>query len=57
MSKQQIIKIFHDYVMNDYYASGDSEYIKDALFSVADEEEIRYLGFGWVLDNEDTENN
>ena len=57
MSKQQIIRIFHDYVMNDYYAHGDSEYIKGALFSVADEEEIRYLGFGWVLDNEDTENN
>lgn len=54
MTKQQAIKIFHDYVMNDYAATGcDSAYIKDALFAVADEMEIRALGFGWVLDGED----
>lgn len=40
--------------MNDYAATGcDSAYIKDALFAVADEMEIRGLGFGWVLDGED----
>jgi len=54
VTKQQIIKIFQNYVLNDYEASS-REYIEDALFAVADEYEIRELGFGWVLDedNED----
>jgi len=56
MTKQQVINIFRNYVMNDFEASMDTDYIKDALFAVADEEEIRYLGFGWVLDDEDPEN-
>ena len=45
------------YVNNDYEASGDVGYITDALFAVADEPEIRELGFGCVLDDEDSENN
>ena len=56
MTKQQAIKIFQAYVNNDYEASGDRGYITDALFAVADEYEIRELGFGWVLDDEDYEN-
>ena len=56
MTKQQVIRIFHDYVDNDYSATGDRFYIRDALFAVADEYEIRELGFGWVLDDEDSEN-
>jgi hypothetical protein len=38
--------------MNDYNASSNLDYIKDALLAVADELEIRELGFGWVLDDE-----
>ena len=56
MTKQQVIRIFQNYVNNDYEASGDVGYITDALFAVADEHEIRELGFGWVLDDEDSEN-
>jgi hypothetical protein len=55
MTKRDIIRIFQGYVENDYEASGSLDYIKDALLTVATEEEIRYLGFGWVLD-EDSEN-
>lgn len=55
MTKQQVIRIFQDYVMNDFEASGEKDYIADALFAVADEEEIRALGFGWVLDEGDEE--
>ena len=55
MTKQQVIKIFQNYVDNDYQATGDMGYVKDALFAVANEHEIRELGFGWVLDDEDTE--
>lgn len=54
MTKQQVIRIFQAYVENDYEAS-DRGYIADALLAVADEYEIRELGFGWVLDNEDSE--
>lgn len=54
MTKQQMIKIFQNYVENDYEAS-DKDYITDALFAVADEYEIRELGFGWVLDDEETD--
>ena len=55
MTKQRLLKIFQSYVENDYEAA-DRGYIADALFAVADEYEIRELGFGWVLDDEDTEN-
>ena len=55
MTKQQVIKIFQDYVNNDYEASGDKGYVADALFAVADEYEIRELGLGWVLDDEDSQ--
>lgn len=53
MTKNQILKIFQAYVDNDYQAASDIGYIKDALFAVADEYEIREMGFGWVLDDED----
>ena len=53
MTKQRVIKILQDYVENDYNASGDVEYITDALFAVADEYEIRELGFGWIFDDEE----
>ena len=66
MTKNQILKIFQAYVDNDYQATGDIGYVvsiclglvdftvvKDTLLSVADEYEIREMGFGWVLDNED----
>ena len=55
MTKQQVIHIFQEYVNNDYAATCDSGYIRDALFAVADEHEIRELGFGWVLDGEGDE--
>jgi hypothetical protein len=55
MTKQQVLKIFHDYVDNDYNASGDRYYVKDALLAVADEYEIRAMGFGWILDDDDEE--
>ena len=53
MTKNQILKIFQAYVNNDYEASGNIDYVKDALLAVADEYEIREMGFGWVLDDED----
>ena len=49
-----MIKIFQAYVNNDYEASGDRGYITDALFAVADEYEIRSVGLGEYLDDEDT---
>lgn len=52
MTKNQILKIFQAYVENDYQASGDIGYVKDALFAVADEYEIREMGFGWILDED-----
>ena len=55
MTKQQVIRIFQDYVNNDYEASGDLGYITDALFAVADEHEIRELGFGWIFDGDSEE--
>ena len=55
MTKQQVIRILQDYVNNDFEATGDKGYIADALFAVASEEEIRALGFGWVLDDDEGE--
>lgn len=52
MSKSQILKIFQAYVDNDYKATGDMGYVRDALLAVADEYEIREMGFGWVLDED-----
>lgn len=54
MTKQQVIRIFRDYIDNDYTATGDKGYVRDALFAVADEHEIRSLGFGDYLDDEDS---
>lgn len=54
MTKQQVIRIFRDYIDNNYTATGDKNYVKDALLAVADEYEIRNLGFGDYLDNEDS---
>ena len=54
MTKQQVIRIFRNYIDNDYAAIGDKGYVRDALFAVADEQEIRALGFGDYLDDEDT---
>ena len=53
MTKQRAIKIIQDYVNNDYEASQDIGYITDALFAVADELEIRELGFGWIFDDDE----
>jgi len=53
MTKQQVLRIFHDYVDNDYNASGDRCYVRDALLAVADEYEIRAMGFGWILDEDE----
>lgn len=56
MTKKQMMKIFQAYVENDYRASGDIYYVRDTLLAVADEYEIRELGLGWVLGDEDTKN-
>lgn len=50
MTKERVIEIFQDYVNNDYEGCSDSTYIVDALYAVANEKEIRELGFDWVLD-------
>lgn len=55
MTKRDVIRIFRDYIDNDYQATGDKEYVKDALFAVADEQEIRALGFGDFLDEDSTD--
>ena len=55
MTKKRAMEIIRDYVNNDFEASCDTDYIQDALFAVADEQEIRELGFGWVLDKEEDE--
>ena len=53
MTKKQILKIFQAYIDNEYRQSGDRFEIRDALLAVADEYELREMGFGWVLDDED----
>lgn len=53
MTKQQVLKIFHDYVDNDYNASGDRYYVKNALLAVAGECEIRSMGFEWIFDDDE----
>lgn len=53
MTKQRVIRILQDYVENDYEASNDKDYIVDSLLAVADEYEIRELGFGWIFDDEE----
>lgn len=53
MTKQRAIEILQGYVDNDYAATSDSGYIRDTLLAVADEYEIRELGFGWALDGDD----
>ena len=50
MTKKQIIKIFQAYVNTDYMECGDKYKIRDKLLAIADEYEIRELGFGWVLE-------
>ena len=53
MTKQRAIRILREYIENNVQETGDINYIKDCLLSVADEYEIRELGFGWVLDKDD----
>ena len=48
------MRMFKDYVDNDYIATRDKGYVRDALFAVADEYEIRSVGLGEYLDDEDT---
>lgn len=55
MTKQRVISILQGYVNNDFEGCCDRGYIADCLLAVADEQEIRELGFGWVLDGEGDE--
>ena len=54
MTKQRLLAIFQNYVENDLEGS-DTGYIADALLTVADEYEIRELGFGWIIYGEEEE--
>lgn len=49
---ERVIQILQEYVDNDYNASGDSEYIRNALEAVATKKEIVELGFGWIYPEE-----
>ena len=52
MTQKRLMEILHSYVDNDYRASGDTEYIRNALEEVASHDEIVELGFGWVYPEE-----
>ena len=55
MTRARAIDILQEYVNNDYEGCYDRGYIADCLLAVADEQEIRELGFGWVLDEGEQE--
>lgn len=51
MTKERLLDIFIAYVGNDYNATGDSEYIKEALSAAgAGPEDYDELGLGWLND-------
>ena len=54
MTYERLMQIFQNYVENDYEASS-CDYIMDALEEVATKDEIEELGFGWIYDGDEDE--
>lgn len=52
MDYKRLLRIFQAYVENDYQASCNTRYIKEALEEVATHKEIEELGFGWIYPEE-----
>lgn len=52
MDYKRLLQIFQTYVDNDYQASGDSAYVREALEETASRSEIEELGFGWLYPEE-----
>lgn len=48
---ERLLRILQDYVGNDYEATSDSGYVRDALYAAGCGEEImKALGFDWLFD-------
>ena len=56
MTHERLVQIFQNYIENDYEASSCA-YIRDALEEVATQDEIEELGFGWIYDGDEDEEN
>lgn len=52
MDYKRLLQIFQTYVDNDYQASCDSAYVREALEEIASRSEIEELGFGWLYPEE-----
>ena len=52
MEYKRLLTILQAYVENDYQASCNPDYIREALSEVASKEEIIELGFGWLYPEE-----
>ena len=52
MTKQRAIGIIQGFI-NDDLECMDLGDVQDKLFQFMDEQEIRELGFGWILDGEE----
>ena len=50
-------QILVDYVMNDFEAAAETEYVRDILMNICGctEEEMKELGFGFMIDDEESE--
>ena len=55
ISKARAIQIAQQYIDQDAEAA-ESSYVLDSLRNICDDEEIKQLGFGWLLDLEGKEN-
>jgi len=52
MTYKRLLTILQSYVENDYQASCNPDYVREALGEVATKEEIFELGFGWLYPDE-----
>ena len=58
ISYERLHQILHDYVMNDFEGAAETEYVRDILLDTCGctEAEIEELGFGFLLDTKENDN-
>ena len=58
LSPERVRQILFNYVMNDFEAAAETEYVRDILMNICGctEEEMEELGFGFLLDTDENEN-
>ena len=51
LTRDDVLRMFQEYVGNDYFATTDSFYVRDALHSAGvSEDDFCSLGFDWISD-------